>query len=252
MIAALQDEDVHVREDAARALGLIRDGRAVEPLVAALKDDDSMVRDQATTALVETGAPAVEALVAALQDVDLDVRIRAARALGAIQDAAAFENAGAVEALVGLLKDESMSYHAGQALLEIGGPAVESLIATLQDDNPVIRFRAAQVLEEIDDERAVEPFLNAFKNEDMAVIVGAYGFYIRRGEPGSETVLIRALNAYKPYELITNDQADMAAAFINCGNDLLSAAGFEWAEAHDYIVTSSPGGGSGLSWASGR
>jgi len=52
LIAALKDEDVNVRWPAARALGEIKDPRAVEPLIAALKDEELHVRWAAAEALV--------------------------------------------------------------------------------------------------------------------------------------------------------------------------------------------------------
>lgn len=44
-------EDYYVRMDAARALGKIGDPRAVEPLIAALKDEELNVRKEAAGAL---------------------------------------------------------------------------------------------------------------------------------------------------------------------------------------------------------
>lgn len=58
---------------AARALGNIKDARAVEPLIAELKDDDiGVVREDAAGALGKIGAPAVESLIENLTDWDLN------------------------------------------------------------------------------------------------------------------------------------------------------------------------------------
>jgi len=46
-IAALEDEDWAIREEAATMLGAFRDPRAVAPLVAMLRDRDRAVRDAA-------------------------------------------------------------------------------------------------------------------------------------------------------------------------------------------------------------
>ena len=51
LIHALKDNDTKVRENAAVALGEIKDARAVEPLVRALKDNNSEVRLGASSAL---------------------------------------------------------------------------------------------------------------------------------------------------------------------------------------------------------
>ncbi len=55
LIAALQDNDAHVRSQAAWALGLKGDSRAVEPLRMALNDQDEQVRKQAAWALKMRG-----------------------------------------------------------------------------------------------------------------------------------------------------------------------------------------------------
>jgi HEAT repeat protein len=65
LIAALKDKDERVPWLAVKALGLIRDARAVEPLAAALKDKN--VQKSAAEALGLIGdARAVEPLTAAL------------------------------------------------------------------------------------------------------------------------------------------------------------------------------------------
>ena len=55
LIAALADEEAHVRCAAAKALGYIGDPRAVEPLTAVLKDSDEKVRKNAAETLKTFG-----------------------------------------------------------------------------------------------------------------------------------------------------------------------------------------------------
>ena len=75
-------KDEYVRWYTARALGEIKDPRAVEPLIAALKDTDKDVRQAAAEALGKIGDPrAVEPLIAALKDAEWHVRKAAAKAL---------------------------------------------------------------------------------------------------------------------------------------------------------------------------
>ena len=73
--------------DAAEALGVLGDSRAVVPLTQALlEDEDSSVRRSAAEALGEIGdIRAVEALTQALEDEDASVRFWAERALEKIQ-----------------------------------------------------------------------------------------------------------------------------------------------------------------------
>jgi len=67
-----------VRGLAAEALGQLDDARAVEPLIAALQDEDAHVRRAAGQVLGGLGDPAIEPLIAALRDEDRYVREKAA------------------------------------------------------------------------------------------------------------------------------------------------------------------------------
>lgn len=101
LIRALKHKDVYVRENAAKALGMIRDERAVEPLIrVVLEDVDWEDRRMAAKALVKIGKPSVELLIPALKDWDKDVREIAAEALGEIGDKRA------VQPLIHALKDD--------------------------------------------------------------------------------------------------------------------------------------------------
>ncbi|OGO05014.1 MAG: hypothetical protein A2Y60_01920 [Chloroflexi bacterium RBG_13_54_9] len=62
LVAALKDEEYHVRYRAAEALGKIGDPSAVAPLINALRDEDEFVRSQAAKALGEIGPEAREAV----------------------------------------------------------------------------------------------------------------------------------------------------------------------------------------------
>ena len=50
-VLCLQDYQVEVQASVARALGLIGDARAIEPLIAALQDNENHVRTTAKKAL---------------------------------------------------------------------------------------------------------------------------------------------------------------------------------------------------------
>jgi HEAT repeat protein len=87
LIKALGDEDMNVRQNAAVALGMIRDKRAVEPLKNVVGDGDKDVRLAAVRALGWIGDPsAVVHLIRATEDKDKDVRRSAAIALGEIDE----------------------------------------------------------------------------------------------------------------------------------------------------------------------
>ena len=114
------DKDPNIRMNAAKALGEIKNPKAVEPLIVALKDENPGVREEAAKALVQIGVPAVNVLIDALKDGDADVRERATWALGAIKDSIA------VKPLIALLKDKNprVQEQAVKALIEIGKPAI--------------------------------------------------------------------------------------------------------------------------------
>jgi len=121
LIAALKDENLYVRLNAAKALGNITDPRAVEPLIAALKDENRWVRKNVAEALVKIGEPAIKPLIAALKDENSDVR-----------------------------------WMATKALVKIGKPAVQPLIAALKDENLYVRRNAAYALWKITGEYFAE------------------------------------------------------------------------------------------------
>jgi HEAT repeat protein len=106
----------------------------------------SAVRRAAARALGQVGDPrAVEPLIATLEHWgDADVRKAAAEALVKI-------GAPAVEPLIAALKDEVewVRKAAAWALVKIGAPAVEPLIAALKDGDKGVRRAAAEVLDEL-------------------------------------------------------------------------------------------------------
>jgi HEAT repeat protein len=88
LIEALRHDDPNVRWEAARALGVIRDPRAVLPLIAALGDRDPDVRRKAALSLSKIRDPrAVKPLEAcSTTDENQVVRWAAARGLGKFPD----------------------------------------------------------------------------------------------------------------------------------------------------------------------
>jgi hypothetical protein len=171
------------------------------------------------------GPIVVDALISALKDEDLLVRRDAAEALGRIKDPRS------IQPLIAALNfPTSEFWRLGptvvEALASFGESAVQPLINTLKDPDWQIRRNAATALGEIritaashgisdsaspaNDPRAVASLLAGLKEPDSAVIVGACKFFLRRGEPGSESALIQALNA--------RGDSDMAVLFLNSGN----------------------------------
>lgn len=239
LIICLDDGDINVRRWSAYGLGIIGDARAVERLIQSLHDEDPIVRANAAEALgLIRDARAVEPLIALLGDEYPLIRQEVIGALAEIN------NERAIEGLKGAFRDEDWNVRddACDALEVLGVSTVEPLIAVLGDGDGLIRKWAAGLLAETKDERAVEPMLAALGAGDLEVVAGAYRFFIGVGEPGTEEVLIRALNQYGTEE--------MAEAFLNCGNAVLKEAATTWAKEHGYIIVDS-GSGNFPRWGSG-
>ena len=67
------------------------------------------------------------------------------------------KDARAIGPLIRLMSDEKLGYVAGFVLSQMGGMAVEPLLLTLQDENPVLRSRAAMALGETGLARVMRP-----------------------------------------------------------------------------------------------
>jgi HEAT repeat protein len=117
-----------------KALGQIKDPRAVKSLIRVLSDKDWFVRERAAEALSKIGEPAIDPLIAALKDRNGLVRERAA-----------------------------------EALSKIGEPAIDPLIAALKDRNGLVRERAAEVLGKVGDATSIKPLIEAFHDDELYV-----------------------------------------------------------------------------------
>lgn len=241
LIADLRSADPAVRLNAAGELRELRDPKALEPLIAALEDEDAAVRFQSAAALGEFGDPrAVEPLIGALKDRDKDVRWAATFALRDL-------GPSAVGSLTNALRHSQpgVRMSAAAALREIrDAKAVGPLVALLEDPDPTVRGMAASALAGIG-EPAAERLTPALRTGDFAEVARAYRFFIAWAEPGSEDILIEALDA--------RGSEEMAEAFLNCGNPKLRQAAERWARAHGYQeATLWHTAGSATGWGSAR
>lgn len=119
-----------IRHLAAKSLGSLKDIRAVEPLIRILKDDSEQFEH-------------------------LIIQKAAAYSLGEIGDKKA------IKPLIEALKSE-IQYEAIEALQKIGNAAVEPLIKALDNEHSNIRFNVSLILQDIGDERAIEPLIKTF------------------------------------------------------------------------------------------
>lgn len=205
LLVVLKDKDASVREDAALALGEMKEISAVNPLVETLKDDNPGVRAQAAEALGKIKSfEAIEPLIAALPDKHPSVLVAAAWALGELKDSRA------VEPLAMMLRHQKDEVRrvASSALAEIawehawnlkGTTILDALIEALKsDEDSLVRKNAAMALGYIADHKALVPLLHSLSDEDPNVrwnVISALGEI-----PNSSSVnpIIKALGDQHP------------------------------------------------------
>ena len=154
---ALTDGHFRVRAGAAEALDRL--GWSPEPGEETVL---YLIAKEQWGALARVGPAAVEPLIRVLGDRDDSIRRRATKVLAGVRDPRA------VPALVDLLHDDyySIRREAAAALVAIGAPAMDPVVSALGDPDGDVRKRAAEILAEIGDARAVEGLERVFDDED--------------------------------------------------------------------------------------
>jgi len=165
LVESLSDDSDNVRLEAVRALAKVDGPAAVDPLVrAAEKDRDAYIRFEAVRHLRNIGvghAQVLDLALKALKDPSRDVRAQAARLLGN------FHDERSIKPLLKAMSDghwgvrESAEY----GLLNFGKKAVPYFIEALQSKSWTTRFRAARLLGEIGDRRAISPLESLLKKK---------------------------------------------------------------------------------------
>ena len=167
LTSLLTDRDARVSLAAAESLARLQDPRATRVLIDSLSNPDWRVRSRATQVLARIAGEgsldqAVTPLTAALADKDPVVRYYAAEALVGI-------GAKAVPVLIEAFRAnrESDRDRAARVLWHIGAPAVDPLIAVLQDKNstPEMRAASARTLGMIGDKRAIKALTLVLRDE---------------------------------------------------------------------------------------
>jgi HEAT repeat protein len=179
LIVLLKDPSTTVQWQAIHSLGLIGEV-AVQPLLLLLKGKEAKMRDYSISALIEIGDPAVEPLLALLREDDAYARGGAAAALGFIKDTRV------IEPLIKTLGDKDLKVRqlGVSALVNVGKPAVETLIKGLQSAEPGVRENIVLVLGMIQDRQAIEPLLVALKDPERDVRAMAAWALGRFGDKG--------------------------------------------------------------------
>ncbi len=168
LVSILSGPDGGVRaDDAADALALIGDKRAVPALIEHLKTGSASAAD----ALKALGAyeEAYDALVNLLKTGDKNARLGAVNALGELG------GEKAARQLVLLLQDtdDAVVLDAADELQLMGEPAVDVLIKAMENKDPQVRRHVSMVLKKIDDPKTVETFIKALNDDDPYVRMDA-------------------------------------------------------------------------------
>jgi HEAT repeat protein len=158
-IQALRRSDAATRRAAAEDLGKMGDPRAVEPLIAALHDPDESVGNAAAVALGQSG----------------DLR--------------------AVRPLAAALKQAAIRWSAARGLVELGNPALGTLVAALSDEDVEISKALLAHLKQygIKDPRLVQPLLRQLRSGDWFVRRSAAELLGGTRDPRAVEVLTEAL-----------------------------------------------------------
>lgn len=157
------DRDAKRREAAAWALRHLADSQCLPTLLDALRDEDENVRAIAAGGLGKLSDPsAVGPLIKALEDNARQVWLAAVESLGQLRDPRASAP------LVSKLRDTDDS-RVKAAVLAIGPPSVEPLIAMLEDGRAYARQEAALTLKELGDTRAVAALVALLTDREASV-----------------------------------------------------------------------------------
>ena len=197
LTSLLSDRDPRVSLVAVESLARLHDPRATRVLIESLSNADWRVRSRATQVLARVAGEgqldqAVGPLAASLADKDPVVRYYAAEALTGI-------GARAIPALIEALRShrDSDRDRASRVLWRIGAPAVDSLIAVLQDKSatPEMRAASARTLGMIGDKRSIKGLALLLKDERYFVRQQAALALGQMGEPALDLLLEMAASS---------------------------------------------------------
>jgi hypothetical protein len=224
LVLVITDEDTESSpgvRDAALDSVMEFGSAAVDPLLHLLTSSDPDLARNAAHILGKLcerhgirGDRIVLALSALLQSPDRRTRFTAAWALGAACDPAA------IPSLSDALTDtvDAVRRVVGEALVNIGPVAGRSLLEGLSEQlDPNARYVAASVIERTASARGTDVFERAKTIGDVAVIAGAYRYYLRSLDPRTVELLSAGLERY--------GDLPMAFAFTESSDSTLRALG---------------------------
>ncbi|MHA2296903.1 MAG: HEAT repeat domain-containing protein [Candidatus Hodarchaeales archaeon] len=188
LIKSLDHENSKVRNKAAEVLGKIGNSRAVEPLIKAMKEDKvESVRGRAAEALGRLGDPlAIEPLVKKLSLGNHIFRKTIASALTKLG-----WQASDIEERVNFL----LSNNQLEDLTDLGDPALEPLVKSLNGHNSYIHERAALGLGLIGSNKSIDPLLKVLNSSDNHVRLAAAISLVKLGDERAIKPLVEGMHA---------------------------------------------------------
>ena len=167
-----QDPDIAVRLRAVRALAVVGDRRAIDPLLTALRQETKEIRQAAADALGSFASSAlVETVTELLNTDDALTRGYAVQALGAMRARSR------VNTLLDLLTHDPNPFVRGRAAYSLGRlrirRAAGALIAALNDPDYDVRTWAAWALGPLGRSTAVDALVRAAREDPAEIVRGA-------------------------------------------------------------------------------
>ncbi|MBI3990515.1 MAG: HEAT repeat domain-containing protein [Candidatus Omnitrophica bacterium] len=171
ILVALKDNHFYVRRSAAQSLGElnIKEDSVIQPLIPMLNDGDASVRIQACLTLTKLKAePALQPLYAKLADEDKFVRRRAAQAIVDIGGNAIDILMSGINSKDIFIRRES-AWGLGYAASLGAKITVEPLISSLKDNDILLRRNASWALGEIKDILSADALIESLLDADAEV-----------------------------------------------------------------------------------
>jgi len=175
LIEALEDQEPYVRSNAVKALGEIGDRRAVEPLLKLLKDPTYGLSGTLPRALGQIGD--TRAIVPLLEAQDVDHSEARKIHSFARETVKAFKLMGnsAIDPLIKVLNEGGSPHQMAIAAESLGKiknkravPVLTELMNNSEAD-PFVRFKTADALAQIGDERALPPLIAGLNDKNKIV-----------------------------------------------------------------------------------
>ncbi len=188
--------DFLVRDYSADALIKLKDREVVPRLLYWLEKGDCTIQSQVLKVLGAIGDSSAAPNVRKLLTCDYaQVRMNAAFALGELKDA------DSIDGLVGLLADENagVSQMTVNALVKIGPPAADALLAALPGRTGRTETGILQALGKIKSRRAVEELIKKLSSEDDLVRRAATVALTEIGDPKAEEHMVMMLTDRDPH-----------------------------------------------------